>query len=26
VRTTRLYRTVKIRAGNQILTAAHPLP
>ena len=26
VRTTRRYRTVKIRAGRQILTAADPLP
>jgi transposase len=26
VRTTRRYRTVQIRAGNQILTAADPLP
>jgi hypothetical protein len=26
VRTTRRYRTVKIKAGNQILTAADPLP
>jgi hypothetical protein len=26
VRTTRRYRTVKIRAGNQTLTAADPLP
>lgn len=26
VRTTRRYRTVKIRAGKQILTAADPLP
>ena len=26
VRTTRRYRTVKIKAGRQILTAADPLP
>ena len=26
VRTTRRYRTVKIKAGNQTLTAADPLP
>jgi transposase len=26
VRTTRRYRSVKIKAGNQILTAADPLP
>ncbi len=26
VRTTRRYRTVKIKAGNQVLTAADPLP
>ena len=26
VRTTRRYRTVQIRAGKQILTAADPLP
>jgi len=26
VRTTRRYRTVQIRAGQQILTAANPLP
>ena len=26
VRTTRRYRTVQIRAGQQILTAAGPLP
>jgi len=26
VRTTRRYRTVQIRAGQQILTAADPLP
>jgi hypothetical protein len=26
VRTARRYRTVKIRAGQQILTAADPLP
>jgi hypothetical protein len=26
VRTTRCYRTVQIRAGQQILTAADPLP
>ena len=26
VRTTRRYRTVQIRAGNQIITAADPLP
>ena len=26
VRTTRRYRTVQIRAGRQILTAADPLP
>ena len=26
VRTARRYRTVKIKAGNQILTAADPLP
>jgi hypothetical protein len=26
VRTTRRYRTVKVKAGNQTLTAADPLP
>ena len=26
MRTTRRYRTVKIKAGRQILTAADPLP
>lgn len=26
VRTARRYRTIQIRAGQQILTAAHPLP
>jgi len=26
VRTTRRYRTVQIRAGNQLLTAEDPLP